>query len=1047
MASVLQKTTPLVAVAEHDIEKVVNDFRQKVKAGASWIPNLGEISAVVDAIRHLKAIDDRKMLLEYILVLLSHMPEGELLTSMQNVVIELLYLDLPHPPATYIGPQYSYRAADGSNNNISDPNLGKANTPYSRSVQEIVPLPVQSLPDPGLVFDVLLKRDGFVKHPAGLSSLFFSFAALVIHSVFRTSHENVNINETSSYVDLAPLYGNNQEAQNQIRVRDGRGLLYPDVFAENRLILLPPAVSVLLVLFNRNHNYIARKLLEINERGWYIDPDSIGPEDPEKNAKLMAQEEDIFQTARLINAGWFGSVVFSDYFSCILGLVRDGSTWVLNPFGEIRKQDHSLFERGRGNACSVEFNCLYRWHATTSIADEKWAEHIFAQVFPNKPWDQVTPDDFKRAAKELQAVDPDCSHWTFGELIKQADGTYKDEELANFLRNATEHPGGAFRARGTPEVMRLNEVMGIMQSRAWGCCSLNDFRKFLGLKTYNSFLEWNSDPEIASAAEKLYGDINNLELYVGLQAEQAKPVTDGAGLCPGYTISRAILADAIALTRGDRFFTADYTPFTMTTWGFNDCQRDRNGPGFGSMLGRLFLRTLGDQCSANSTYTWFPLMTPDSMKGYLTKLGVVNKYEFNRPTTQSSLVVVDDYKAIKEILNNDAFSVMGADRAAAFIKGDGFFIASTDSDKARKEQHELLRALAGSAELAQWTAKYFGRKAAELIRVQSYGNVGGKIQNIDIVRDVVRCAPIHWGASELAGIPLKSKSNPDGLYTEQQLCDMLTQIYAYLFLDIDPAEAMTLHDRVDKMIQELLGHIKTSLSRHGSVLAGIWYSIAHIFSNHQKSARDEFIERFCALGYSVEKMANMILAVMVGSTVELSQTLTHVINMYLGEKEVAMVQSYARGTDTRSEGVLKALAYEAIRLDPPFAGVYRRCRQTRSVGIMSVQANDHVFLNIAKAHMDDGVFNNSADADLSRSKDAYLIADGSTRCLGEDLTFKIIVEVLRVVFNLKNVRRAPGQSGHLKRFRTEANQAARWEYLTPEGISQWPTSLVIQYDL
>ena len=64
----------------------------------------------------------------------------------------------------------------------------------------------------------------------------------------------MSINETSSYVDLAPLYGNNAETLNKIRVGDGRGLLSPDAFAEDRLLLLPPAVCVLLVLFNRNHN-------------------------------------------------------------------------------------------------------------------------------------------------------------------------------------------------------------------------------------------------------------------------------------------------------------------------------------------------------------------------------------------------------------------------------------------------------------------------------------------------------------------------------------------------------------------------------------------------------------------------------------------------------------------------------------------------------------------------------------------------------------------------------------------------------------------------
>jgi hypothetical protein len=73
-------------------------------------------------------------------------------------------------------------------------------------------------------------------------------------SVFRTSHYDVNVNETSSYLDLSPLYGHNQEAQDRVRCRDGRGNLYPDVFAEDRLLLLPPAVCVLLVLFSRNHN-------------------------------------------------------------------------------------------------------------------------------------------------------------------------------------------------------------------------------------------------------------------------------------------------------------------------------------------------------------------------------------------------------------------------------------------------------------------------------------------------------------------------------------------------------------------------------------------------------------------------------------------------------------------------------------------------------------------------------------------------------------------------------------------------------------------------
>jgi len=86
-------------------------------------------------------------------------------------------------------------------------------------------------------------------------------------------------------------------------------------------------------VIDRHAQYIANKLLEINERATYVNPDDISLEDPHRVKKLAAQEEDIFQTARLINCQWFGSAIFSDYFSSILGLVRQGSTWSLNPFG------------------------------------------------------------------------------------------------------------------------------------------------------------------------------------------------------------------------------------------------------------------------------------------------------------------------------------------------------------------------------------------------------------------------------------------------------------------------------------------------------------------------------------------------------------------------------------------------------------------------------------------------------------------------------------------------------------------------------------------
>ncbi|RDB20840.1 Linoleate 10R-lipoxygenase [Hypsizygus marmoreus] len=1024
--------------------QVIRDFREQIKKGLPISLDPSTLSSIVDGIRHTESLDDRKFFLEHALTFVSRLDEGPFATKIQNKIVEILYNDLGHPPATSIGNAYAWRTADGSYNNIDLPNMGKAGTPYARSVQQSHPLPKNQLPDPGLIFDTLLKREGFVKHPAGLSSLMFSFAALVIHSVFRTSHHDVNINETSSYVDLSPLYGHNKEAQHQVRVRDGYGRLHPDVFAEDRLLLLPPAVCALLVLFNRNHNYIAKKLLEINERGNYVNPATLKTDNPAAKDKLLAQEEELFQVARLINCGWFASVVFSDYFSCILGLVREGSSWSLNPFSEIRMDDHSVFERGKGNICSVEFNCLYRWHATTSVEDEKWVEEVFAEKFEGKSPDEVTIEDFKNAAHRIAAEQPDIVNWTFGRLQRQADGTFKDKDLADILQNATENPAAAFRARGTPASMRLHEIMGIEQNRRWGVCSLNDFRSYLGLKPYKSFKEWNPDPEIADAAEKLYGDINYLELYVGLQAEDAKPVIDGAGLCPGYTISRAILSDAIALTRGDRFFTYDYTPFNLTAWGFADCQRDPSAFGFGSTLGRLFLRTLPNNYTENSVYTFFPFMTPDSMKTHLTKLKVVDQYDLSRPGSNTAVTTVNGYAQVGEILSSkDAFISPYAARAARVIPGKGFYTA-----EGPEAQEKVYKALADSPESIEKIGRFFYDTTRKLIDASSFALVGKKTHGVDLVRDVLKLVPVCWAASDIAGIALKTKEHPHGHYTPQELYDILGDIYSFIFLDIEAAKVMVLGAKVSTHVRGLLGHIKGHLHGHGgkrNSIAGIVGSVSTLFDKPKKAEQHELIKRLSLIGNSSDELANTVLALLVGSAVELSIALTNMVNLYLGSEQDAAIRGIVKGADSKAK--LDGFVSEALRLDPPLQGVYRTAAKEHTVGTLSIKKGDRVFLNVAGANLDASVFPAPKAVDASRGTKVILHGDGSINHLGEEVTVKILSEVLHAIYGYENVRRAPGQSGVLKRFKDHARPDLRFAYLDGNQFtSAWPTSLSIQYD-
>lgn len=145
-------------------------------------------------------------------------------------------------------------------------------------------------------------------------------------------------------------------------------------------------------------------------------------------------------------------------------------------------------------------------------------------------------------------MDSEPKEWTVPGLERDpVTLKYKDDDLANILIKAIEEPAAAFQACGIPEAMRPIDCLGIVAARdTYNLCTLNEFRKFTGLREYQTFEEWNPDPEVAKAAEKLYIHPDNLELYVGLLAEGTKPPMLGSGLCPGRTISRAILSDAVS---------------------------------------------------------------------------------------------------------------------------------------------------------------------------------------------------------------------------------------------------------------------------------------------------------------------------------------------------------------------------------------------------------------------------------------------------------------------------------------------------------------------
>ncbi|KAG9022010.1 hypothetical protein FS837_006799, partial [Tulasnella sp. UAMH 9824] len=658
------RTPPPALSVEEEVDGVyhsaaarfVNNFRAQLKRGLPFQLSLQNVLSILDAIIASKftgGLDDRLYLLEHALTFLSRYPPNTVTSKeLQDKVISLLWYDLPHPPSSLVGSKYQFRTADGSGTSIWHPEMGIAGSAYARSVQTLHPLPANQLPSPELLFDTLLKREKQIDHPAGLSSFFFAFANLVIHSLFHTDHTTdptQPINRVSSYLDLSPVYGSNDEELNSIRLNDGTGRIYPDTFADSRLLHMPPSTPALLIMYSRNHNYIVKKLLDINERGQWENPP---PEDEEKRKK---QDDEIFGTARLINCGWFMSTIFGDYLASILGLVREGNSWSLDPLSNFRENSHEIVERGSGNIVSVEFLALYHFHSSISATDAAWAEKSFEWMFQTRDWDSITVPQYKEAINKLIEQENPKDHppntWRVGGYQRQEDGSFRDEDLAKILLDASESPASAFKARGTPHVMRIIEIMAIKQNRDWARSKSGTQEKTSQTQQEGESMAFVAlDPEPDHETLRLYRHPDNIELYVGLQAEDSKKVVPGAGLCPGFTMSRAILADAVALVRGDRFLTNDFTAYNLTAWGMQDCSRDPRNSANGGVLGKLLGRCLPNHFPVDSSYTNFPFIVPSKMKEFLTTVGTAGQYTFTRPVPSRPVVPVTKFHEVTAAL-------------------------------------------------------------------------------------------------------------------------------------------------------------------------------------------------------------------------------------------------------------------------------------------------------------------------------------------------------------------------------------------------------------
>ncbi|CZT05989.1 related to Psi-producing oxygenase A [Rhynchosporium agropyri] len=1015
--------------------------------------------------------DDSKLVLEHLVALLAKLNDNSKISmQLTEGFVGGLWNALPHPPMTSLGTKYKYRAADGSNNNIQNPQLGAANTPYARSAKPTI-LQNIALPDPSTIFDSLMVRgDTFQPHPNKISSMLFYLATIIIHDIFRTDHEDFNNSMASSYLDLAPLYGSNQKEQDTVRTFKN-GLLKPDCFSEKRILGFPPGVGVMVIMFNRFHNYVVTELAAINENGRFTKPKD---DDPKK--KWDNYDNDLFQTGRLVTCGLYVNCVLKDYVRTILNLNRSDTKWDLDPRTEEGK---TLFKtptpEGCGNQVSAEFNLIYRWHSAVSEKDDKWTQEVYTKMFPGQKPEDVGLGQLLGALRATEAKTPeDPLERPFAGLKRQADGTFSDDDLVEILESSIEDVAGSFGANRVPKILKSVEILGMIQARSWNMASLNEFREFAGLKKHATFEDINPDPEVAEKLKNLYDHPDLVELYPGLVAEKAKPpMAPGSGLCVNFTTSYAILSDAVSLVRGDRFYTTDYTPRSLTNWGYNEVQYDRSVDD-GCVFYKLILRAFPKHFKDDSIYAHYPFVIPEENLKIAKSLNRADKYSWDRPARISEPVIIKSHAAVKKILGDKTNWNVATGEAIKSMtsqpkKVNGADFALSGDNPANESSRNLIKRGLYPKDWRYEVKEFYDETTAKLLKKYGF-KVPGKenVYQVDIVRDVANLVNARFAASVFS-LPIKTEDCPGGIYTEQEMYQVLALCYISIFNNSDVTKSFQIREAAHILAQQL-GDL---VLLNAEAISATGFLADVLAKLHQRTALTDYgthmIQRMLDGKIPIKDVVwSHIIPTAASMTANQSQIFSQSLDFYLGDGAKYIPELYKLSkTDTKdADDRLTKYFLEGARLrstdslirDFKPATTISKVEILDGPSTITIGVNARIQLDIESAHRDPAAFPDPSSVRLDRPLDSYLIYGyGPHQCVGMDVSLTAMTAMFKTVFGLKGLRRvvgsAPGggwysggeSQGELK---TVPGPNGSTLYMTPDQTSffPFPTTMKVQWD-
>jgi hypothetical protein len=366
-------------------------------------------------------------------------------------------------------------------------------------------------------------------------------------------------NTETHWWDGSQLYGSAPELQ--ARLREGRGgrlrmidgdLLPLDEKAGVDLTGVSGnwwlGLGLMHTLFAREHNLVAAKLAEAHPE-WADHDERLFVTARRITAAVMAKIHTVEWTpaivphptvAKAMNSNWYG--IFGPRGSRLLRRWTRKDTWIGIPGSPC--EDH-----GVPYALTEEFVSVYRMHP---LLPDRLALRNGAG------WRTLGMTDVTGPAARALMESEDL-----GGLIASL-GHIRPGRLAlhnypDTLRDLVRGP-----SVGEGSVRRIDlATVDIVRDRERGVPRYNDFRRMLRMPPVRSFAELTGgDAKLAKEVADLYGDLDRVDLMVGLYAE---PLLPGFGF--SETAFRIFILMASRRLKSDPYFTDDYRPEVYSEFG------------------------------------------------------------------------------------------------------------------------------------------------------------------------------------------------------------------------------------------------------------------------------------------------------------------------------------------------------------------------------------------------------------------------------------------------------------------------------------------------